>query len=145
MGLANALMISLLVLQPVAGQAELLRSFQDMEKHYNRSLFFPADETCWPLRDDQGRETCSGGKHKTVWPVSPHKWRYLNSGLIVGLGARCPTFFVFCFLWVVLEEWMFTIIFVSLYLLVIQKPYGWSLVHTTSSTNDHVWCYRPSC
>jgi len=63
-----------------AGREEIVRSFERLEKHHQKHIFFNAEAYCFPEFED----TCGGD-----YPQSPHTmWRYLNSGAIIGrVGA----------------------------------------------------------
>mmetsp|Transcript_21222 Transcript_21222/g.49390 ORF Transcript_21222/g.49390 Transcript_21222/m.49390 type:complete len:386 (-) Transcript_21222:106-1263(-) len=57
-----------------AGETEIMEGFIGMERRWNTSLFFNAEQHCYPRRDG----LCEG------YPSAPSRWRYLNSGLIAG-------------------------------------------------------------
>lgn len=58
---------------------EIVSRFEELERSSSRSLIFNAEESCFPQLD--------GVCDERVYPSAPHRWRYLNSGVIVGRGA----------------------------------------------------------
>lgn len=60
------------------GRQEIVENFEALEHKYNRSLFFNAEKDCFPPFKD----ICTD-----AYPQAQHaRWRYLNSGVIVGRG-----------------------------------------------------------
>lgn len=57
-----------------AGQDEILSRFEALERQTNHSLMMNAEEYCFPKLDG----VCDN------YPPSPHRWWYLNCGLIIG-------------------------------------------------------------
>lgn len=61
-----------------AGEEEIVSKFLAVEQKYNKSLFFNAEEYCFP------KPLCQ----ESEYPESTTRWRYLNSGLMIGrVGA----------------------------------------------------------
>lgn len=60
------------------GEEEIISRFEDLEARSNRSLVFNAEEVCFPRRE--------GVCDNATYPLAPHRWRFLNSGLIAGRG-----------------------------------------------------------
>lgn len=59
--------------------SEILSRFATLESQLNCSLLLNAEEYCFPKRE--------GVCDEATYPASPHKrWRFLNSGLIIGRG-----------------------------------------------------------
>lgn len=57
---------------------EILGRFEELERRANSSLFFNAEEYCFPRFD--------GLCDPATYPPSPFRWRFLNSGVIIGRG-----------------------------------------------------------
>lgn len=57
---------------------EIVARFQELERRSNRSLVFNAEQVCFPDRE--------GVCDASTYPRAPHRWRFLNSGLIAGRG-----------------------------------------------------------
>jgi len=59
-------------------EEEIVSRFEDLERVHNSSLLFNAEEYCYPRLD--------GVCDPDSYPPSKSRWRYLNSGLILGRG-----------------------------------------------------------
>lgn len=57
---------------------EILGRFESLELRSNRSLVFNAEQYCYPR--------ISGVCDEQSYPPAPYRWRFLNSGVIVGRG-----------------------------------------------------------
>merc|ERR1719356_2372502 len=62
-----------------AGPEEVMARFAEMEARSQRSIFFNAEEHCAPDFQD----ICTASYPKAPDP----RWRYLNSGMLIGRGA----------------------------------------------------------
>eukprot|EP00933_Yihiella_yeosuensis_P040274 TRINITY_DN3455_c0_g1_i2.p1 TRINITY_DN3455_c0_g1~~TRINITY_DN3455_c0_g1_i2.p1 ORF type:complete len:422 (-),score=54.62 TRINITY_DN3455_c0_g1_i2:68-1276(-) len=61
-----------------ASKEEIISKFEELEESTKRSIFFNAEDLCFPAFS----EICND-----KYPESPHKqWRYLNSGVLIGRG-----------------------------------------------------------
>lgn len=60
------------------GAADILARFELLEQQSNRSIFLNAEEYCFPR--------LGGVCDEATYPPSPTRWRYLNSGAIIGRG-----------------------------------------------------------
>ncbi|CAE8644082.1 unnamed protein product, partial [Polarella glacialis] len=51
---------------------QIVRDFEALEEKEQRSIFFNAEQYCFPPGFEK------------EYPETPHRWRYLNSGIIIG-------------------------------------------------------------